>query len=367
MSATAGSVGLQAQVVAVLDAGAGRRTRRSTTAMTTCPCAGVMARSTSTISPSSMPASRMASPATRIRKVACGLRMRMSLRSSRVTPESSAGEPKPMATLARAGAGCGRGSRPTRTTLPGDGRLLDVHPVSRADAGSISPLNAERRKVVLEELPLATRTGRLPVRLLRRSAARGGSCRRWSSAARRRTRCAAPACRAPAASRQKAKSASASAGPGSAPAVSDQEGLGHGQAQRVGARHHRHLGHRLVLDQRAFQLERADAVVGRLEHVVGAADEGDVAVGVAHRDVAGVVVAVAHRVGRLRARCPGSPPSGRAGAAPSVEADLALVGRLAVGVEQRDRGSPAAAGPCEPGFSGWPGELPICAVVSVWP
>ena len=77
----------------------------------------------------------------------------------------------------------------------------------------------------------------------------------------------------------------------------DQIGLGHRQAQWVGAGHHGHLGHRLVLDQRALQLERADAVVGGLEHVVGATDVGDVAVGVARRHVAGVVVAVAHRLG----------------------------------------------------------------------
>jgi hypothetical protein len=36
-----------------------------------------------------------------------------------------------------------------------------------------------------------------------------------------------------------------------------------------------------VLDQHRLQLERADLVVAGLEHVVGAADVGDVAVGVA--------------------------------------------------------------------------------------
>ncbi|MNV46891.1 hypothetical protein D3C71_1387380 [compost metagenome] len=79
----------------------------------------------------------------------------------------------------------------------------------------------------------------------------------------------------------------------------DQIGLGHCQAHRVGAWHHGHFHHRRVLDQRAFQLEGADAVVGSLEHVVGAADEGDVALFVDLRGVAGAVVAVAHHFGGL--------------------------------------------------------------------
>ena len=48
-----------------------------------------------------MPASRMAEPAMRTRKAACGLRIRISLRSSRVTPLSPAGEPKLIATRER--------------------------------------------------------------------------------------------------------------------------------------------------------------------------------------------------------------------------------------------------------------------------
>ena len=86
-------------------------------------------------------------------------------------------------------------------------------------------------------------------------------------------------------------------GVGLVPGGEHHERLRHGQAQRVGARHDRRLGHRLVLDEHALELERADPVVGRLEDVVGAPDVGDVAVGVALGDVAGVVVAVAHHVG----------------------------------------------------------------------
>ena len=55
-----------------------------------------------------------------------------------------------------------------------------------------------------------------------------------------------------------------------------------------------------MLDQHALELERADPVVRRFEHIVGAADEREVAVAVARRDVAGVVVAISHRIRRLR-------------------------------------------------------------------
>jgi hypothetical protein len=48
----------------------------------------------------------------------------LSISSSRVTPESPAGEPKPIATLARAGAGAKLGSRTTQTT--GVARKLDM-------------------------------------------------------------------------------------------------------------------------------------------------------------------------------------------------------------------------------------------------
>src|SRR4029453_4900413 len=60
-------------------------------------------------------------------------------------------------------------------------------------------------------------------------------------------------------------------------------------SQRIGARHHGRLGHGLVLDQYALELERAHAIIGGLEHVVGAADEGQIAVAVSRRDVARVV------------------------------------------------------------------------------
>ena len=51
------------------------------------------------------------------------------------------------------------------------------------------------------------------------------------------------------------------------------------------------LGHRGVLDQHALQLERADAVVRGLEDVVGAADEGQIALVVGKHHVAAAIFA----------------------------------------------------------------------------
>ena len=61
-------------------------------------------------------------------------------------------------------------------------------------------------------------------------------------------------------------------------------------AHRIGRRHDGGLRNRRMFDQHAFEFERAQAIVARFEHVVGPADEGDVAVGVAGGDIAGAVV-----------------------------------------------------------------------------
>src|SRR3954467_7080153 len=71
-------------------------------------------------------------------------------------------------------------------------------------------------------------------------------------------------------------------------------GLRDGRAQRIGHRDDGRLGDRWVLDEHALQLEWANLVVAGLEDVVGAPDVSDVALGVAARDVAGVVVAAGH-------------------------------------------------------------------------
>ena len=66
-------------------------------------------------------------------------------------------------------------------------------------------------------------------------------------------------------------------------------GLGHRETDRIGGGHHGGFGDGGVLDQHGFQFEGRDAVVACLEHVIGAADIGEVAVGVAAGDVAGAV------------------------------------------------------------------------------
>ena len=67
------------------------------------------------------------------------------------------------------------------------------------------------------------------------------------------------------------------------------EGFRDREAQLVGGGDDRRFGHRGVLDQRAFELERADPVIRGFEQIVGPADIGQIAVGVAHRHVAGAV------------------------------------------------------------------------------
>ena len=169
-------------------------------------------------------------------------------------------------------------------------------------------------------------------------------------------------------SRQCAKIAAAVSAVGRPAGGEHDVRLGHGQPHRVGRRHHRRLGHRLVLDQHALQLERRDPVVGGLEHVVGAPDVGDVAVGVARADVAGVVVAAGHRLGVALRRRRGSRPSARAGRSDrSRQISPSSAGSPVDRVEQRDRVARAAAGPSSRACTGCPGVLATCTVVSVCP
>ena len=64
-----------------------------------------------------------------------------------------------------------------------------------------------------------------------------------------------------------------------------------------------------VFDQRAFDVERADAVAGAGDDVVAAADEAEIAVGRQLHGVAGTVVAVFNRRGGL-AEVAGEPQEG---------------------------------------------------------
>ena len=131
---------------------------------------------------------------------------------------------------------------------------------------------------------------------------------------------------------------------GSRPAASATIGLRHRQPHRVGRGHHGGLGDGRVLDQHALQLERADAVVGRFEHVVGAADIGQVAVGVAAGDVAGAVDLAVDRRDRCRRRSD-SRASAPAGGGSSAMHDLALRRRRGRRRRAGGCGSRAAAGP----------------------
>ena len=67
----------------------------------------------------------------------------------------------------------------------------------------------------------------------------------------------------------------------------------------IGRSDDRRLEHRRMLEQRALDLERSDAVGARRDHVVGAADEPKVAVVVELRAVAGEIPLAAARRARL--------------------------------------------------------------------
>ena len=73
---------------------------------------------------------------------------------------------------------------------------------------------------------------------------------------------------------------------------------------RIGHADHAGLDHRRVLHQHALDLERSDEVAGGLDHVVGAADEPQPAVGVAAGDVTGEVPATGEALRRsARSSC----------------------------------------------------------------
>ena len=84
------------------------------------------------------------------------------------------------------------------------------------------------------------------------------------------------------------------------PGAKDDERLDDLAAVEIGHAHDRALGDGGMLEERALDLERADAIRGGDDHVVRPPDEPEVAVLVAHRPVAGEVPAVPEdRVGLL--------------------------------------------------------------------
>ncbi len=104
------------------------------------------------------------------------------------------------------------------------------------------------------------------------------------------------------------------------------------QSHRIGARDHGRLGDRVVLDQHALELERTDAVVGRLEQVVGSSDVGDVAVVVPPCHVAGDVVSAALRLTTVGI----APHQTDRASRVEREPDLAFRRRPIFGIEQRN-------------------------------
>ena len=112
----------------------------------------------------------------------------------------------------------------------------------------------------------------------------------------------------------------------------DQECFRHRQTQRIRAGHHGHFHHRRVFDQRALQFERADAVVGGLEHIIGTANKSDVAVAVDLRGIAGAVIDRRASLRRFFPGCLRSTASGQADVPPG-EGHFAFAGGQAVGVE----------------------------------
>ena len=130
----------------------------------------------------------------------------------------------------------------------------------------------------------------------------------------------------------------------------------------VGGGDGRGLGDRGMLDQRRLDLEGADPVAGREDHVVEAALEPQVAVLVAAHAVAGAPARVA-RTARLAEVAAEERRHGR-----RVERQLARrrPARPSL-VDDVERRSPGSGLPIEPGRTGSPAGMPVSWPVSVWP
>src|SRR5262249_34139973 len=124
--------------------------------------------------------------------------------------------------------------------------------------------------------------------------------------------------------------------------------LDHAAALRVGTLDHGRFQNGRVADQAALDLEWRDAVAARLDDVVVAALEPEVAVGVAAQYVAGIVPRPAENLGRSLRLAPVLLHHARmAVAAHAQDAFLTIGHRLQIVVEQCDHGAgvglPAAA------------------------
>ena len=95
------------------------------------------------------------------------------------------------------------------------------------------------------------------------------------------------------------------------------------ERHRIGLADHAGFGDRRMFEQHALDLERADQMSGRLDHIVGTADEPVVAVAIAPGEVAGQVVAAEQNTSGNAPRPTGTPRNidgqpGRSASSPSV-------------------------------------------------
>ena len=74
--------------------------------------------------------------------------------------------------------------------------------------------------------------------------------------------------------------------------LQSDKGFDHFAGRWIGLADHCRLGDRRMIGQRALHLEWADQVSRRLDHIVFAADEPEVPVGVSLREISGQVEAV---------------------------------------------------------------------------
>ena len=109
--------------------------------------------------------------------------------------------------------------------------------------------------------------------------------------------------------------------------------LRHGTARGMRARYDGRLSHGWVLDQHALQFERADAVIGALEDVIGAADVPEVSVSITGCDVAGPVIGAFECRARAR-RVPQIALHETKRALSQSQRDLAVVRLFPVGIQE---------------------------------
>ena len=154
------------------------------------------------------------------------------------------------------------------------------------------------------------------------------------------------------------------------PGREDDERLDDARALGIGLADDGRLGHRRMLDERRLDLERADAVRGRDDDVVGAADEPEVAVLVLRRAVAREVPAVVEHLGVGVVVAPVALHQADRPLGLGRERDVALLARARAARRRRETTSTSLPGvglPIEPGRTSRQGKLATRLTVSVCP